>query len=543
YSTGPDGGYQAKQGTSVANPAVAGAAASIVDWYNSTYGTKPKPSMVKALMINTAYDLANEQDDTGENSPYIPNQDEGWGMVNLPNIVNTDVNLMLQNEDSLLETGEVHDYKIAQDDDTEPLRITLTWTDSASGTDTGPPVPLAEKTLKNDLNLEVESPSGEIYRGNNLVESWSVSGEDTYGTFDTNDDGWDDVNNVENVYLLPEDVEPGTYTVRVIGNDVPSDANNDGYANQDYSLVKWNAVESEPGPLPPTDPLPGDGEIGVTTDVDLSAYVEHEEGENMNVSFYDASDDRLIGEDNIVQSGDRVKVTWEGLETGTKYNWYVVADDGNQTATSDVWSFTSQGENYTIKIDSKEGGNVVEPGEDTYEYEPGMVLEIEAAADDISHFREWIGDNETIENTTANRTNIEILGNYTITALFELKTYNLTIDSTGGGEVLNPGEGEFVFNGSETVNLEAVSDQGYRFVEWTGDVETIEDITASDTPIVIEGNHSITANFEEEKEEGEDEIQVEDLWEIPGLTTVSLIVGTVIAVAIHYKKEDIKENI
>ena len=337
YSTQPDGEYDYMSGTSMSNPAVAGAAASIVDWYESAYGEKPHPSMVRALMINTAYDLANEQSDTGENSPYIPNQDEGWGMVNLPNIVHKDVNMLLENENSLIETGEVNEYEIEQDDGTEPLRISLTWTDEAAQDGD-------EWTLKNDLNLEVESPSGDIYRGNNLVESWSVPGEDTYDTFDTNDDGWDDVNNVENVYLLPEDVEDGTYTVRVIGHNVPADANNDGDANQDYSLVKWNAVDSEtePGPLSPSDPDPADGETGVPTDVELSVYVEHESGDSMDVYFYDASDDSLIGEDSNVASGSRAYTMWENLDYGTTYQWYTVADDGAQTATSDTWSFTTE---------------------------------------------------------------------------------------------------------------------------------------------------------------------------------------------------------
>jgi len=500
YSTEPDGTYGVKSGSSMSNPAVSGAAASIVDWYNNTYGTNPNPSMVKALMINTAYDLANEQDETGENTPYIPNQDEGWGMVNLPNIVHTDVNMMLEDEDSLIETGDVNEYEIEQDDEEKPLRITLTWTDAAAegddpGPGPGPPLTLSEKTLNNNLNLEVESPSGEIYRGNNLVESWSVPGEDTYDTFDTEGDGWDDVNNVQNVYLRPDDVEYGTYTVRVIGEDVPSDANNDGDANQDYSLVKWNAVESLPGPLPPTDPRPEDGAIGIETDANLSVRVEHEEENNMNVSFYDAYDDSLIGNETDVQSGDRANVTWDGLKTGSKYHWYTVADDGNQTATSETWNFTTEGENYTLIIESTEGGDVTEPGEGVYEYEPGTIVDLEAKPDDGFFFVKWKGDNATIEDPTGNQTSIELLGNYTITSVFEEGTYSLNINSTEGGEVTDPGESEFFFKAGETVNIRAVSDEDYYFVEWTGNIETIEDVTESDTNITMESNYSITANF------------------------------------------------
>ncbi|MFW5907916.1 MAG: S8 family serine peptidase, partial [Candidatus Natronoplasma sp.] len=238
YSTKPDGGYQSMSGTSMANPAVAGASTAVVDWYQDQYGVKPNPSMVKALLINTAYNMDNTQSDTGENSPHIPNQDEGWGMVDLHSIVESPVDFMLEDETSLLETGQTDEYSIEYQDSNEPLKLTLTWSDDEAQSGDDP-------ALKNDLNLEVISPSGDVYRGNNLVESWSAPGEETYDTFDTSEDGWDDVNTVENVFIRPDDLESGTYTVKVNGFDIPEDANGDGTANQDYSLVEYNAQSSD----------------------------------------------------------------------------------------------------------------------------------------------------------------------------------------------------------------------------------------------------------------------------------------------------------
>jgi len=46
------------------------------------------------------------------------------------------------------------------------------------------------------------------------------------------------------------------------------------------------------------------------------------------------------------------------------------------------------------------------------------------------------------------------------------------------------------------VNLVAEPAEGYRFVEWVGDVYTIALVNAASTTITIEGNHSITARFE-----------------------------------------------
>jgi len=77
-STDSYGGYLTGTGTSFANPAVAGAAATVVEWFEDTQGEKPSPALVKAMLINTAEPL--EQDQTGNGEiDYIPNKHEGWG--------------------------------------------------------------------------------------------------------------------------------------------------------------------------------------------------------------------------------------------------------------------------------------------------------------------------------------------------------------------------------------------------------------------------------------------------------------------------------
>jgi len=240
-STYLDEGYDVASGTSMSNPAVAGSASVIVEWYEENYGEIPAPSLVRGLLINTAYSLENNQRNTLENTPHIPNQDEGWGMVNLPKVVDSDVNIFNINEEKTIETGEIEKHEIMVDDPSEPLNITLTWTDKEGE-------PGDEWTLKNNLNLEVLSPCGKRYRGNNLRESWSVAGPSTYDSFDVSGDGWDDVNNVQNVFIPPDDIEEGTYEVWVSGHNVPVDGTNDGNIDQDYSLVGHNAVADHPWP-------------------------------------------------------------------------------------------------------------------------------------------------------------------------------------------------------------------------------------------------------------------------------------------------------
>jgi len=76
--------------------------------------------------------------------------------------------------------------------------------------------------------------------------------------------------------------------------------------------------------------------------------------------------------------------------------------------------------------------------------------------------------------------------------------YSLTISSTQGGEVTNPGEGMFIRDAEMVVPLvaEADADNHYHFVEWTGDVGTIDDANDPNTTIAMNDSYSITANFE-----------------------------------------------
>jgi hypothetical protein len=74
---------------------------------------------------------------------------------------------------------------------------------------------------------------------------------------------------------------------------------------------------------------------------------------------------------------------------------------------------------------------------------------------------------------------------------------DLTISSTAGGSVTNPGEGTFTYDPGTGVNLLTEAEEGYRFINWTGDVDTITNVNAAETTITIDNNYEITANFKE----------------------------------------------
>ena len=77
------------------------------------------------------------------------------------------------------------------------------------------------------------------------------------------------------------------------------------------------------------------------------------------------------------------------------------------------------------------------------------------------------------------------------------ESYTLTITSTPGGSVVEPGEGTFTYNEGTVVNLVAEAEGGYSFVGWSGDVDTVGDVNTVATSITMNDNYDIAANFEQ----------------------------------------------
>jgi uncharacterized repeat protein (TIGR02543 family) len=75
--------------------------------------------------------------------------------------------------------------------------------------------------------------------------------------------------------------------------------------------------------------------------------------------------------------------------------------------------------------------------------------------------------------------------------------YDLTIASDQGGSVDVPGEGTFTCDAGRIIDISAIPDSGYRFANWTGDVDTINNPYVASTSITMDDDYSITANFEQ----------------------------------------------
>jgi uncharacterized repeat protein (TIGR02543 family) len=152
---------------------------------------------------------------------------------------------------------------------------------------------------------------------------------------------------------------------------------------------------------------------------------------------------------------------------------------------------------YNLTTSSTEGGSVTTPGEGKYTYDAGKVVNLVATPDAGCRFVNWTGNVGTIADVNAATTTITMNGDCSIKANFVklVKRYNLTISSTNGGSVTEPGEGTFAFDEGTVVNLTAEANAGYRFTSWTGDVATVANANAAVTTITMNGDYTITANF------------------------------------------------
>jgi subtilisin family serine protease len=215
-----DAYYKYMSGTSMSNPLAAGAAATVRDYYNKAHAIDASAALVKATLVNSAVDLLDENNDGVDDNDYpIPNVHEGWGLIDLANA--TDGTAQFVDDSGGLGTGGSVSYQFSVSSSGAPFKVTAVWSDYPSATG-------VSKNLVNDLDLEVTSPGGSVYKGNVFSGGWSYAGGSA-----------DRTNNVENVYVAS--AEAGTWTVTISGYNVPQ-------GPQPFALV----VDGEFGAAPPT---------------------------------------------------------------------------------------------------------------------------------------------------------------------------------------------------------------------------------------------------------------------------------------------------
>ena len=140
---------------------------------------------------------------------------------------------------------------------------------------------------------------------------------------------------------------------------------------------------------------------------------------------------------------------------------------------------------YTLTI-IVEGQGTTDPAAGTHTYEEGTSVTITATAATGWEFSHWTGD----ATGTAHSITITMDENKTITAVFAIKTYTLTIDIEGQGDVIiDPDLPEF--GHGIIANLTAIPAHGWVFSHWEGD----QTGTQLEIQLTIDGNKTVTAVF------------------------------------------------
>ncbi len=192
-------------GTSMSSPNAAGSAMLLADLYSRKFpGQKMRASTLKALIIHTADDVGNPGPD------YI----YGWGYMNtkaaadqiLRQAENPGYNGVIE---EAVSTGEPADTYSFRWNGSDPIRVTLCWTDPP-GTSVDAHDDRA-RDLVNDLNVSVSGPGGTVHLPFVMpyVGDWSPAKLGAYAVTGVNT-----VDNVEQVFV-PTPPAPGLYTITV----------------------------------------------------------------------------------------------------------------------------------------------------------------------------------------------------------------------------------------------------------------------------------------------------------------------------------------
>ena len=110
---------------------------------------------------------------------------------------------------------------------------------------------------------------------------------------------------------------------------------------EDQITITFNPTLNYP-PIAPINPVPPNGSVDVSVPVTLSVDVYDDTGSTVDVFFYNASNDALIGVDNDVPSiWGTATVIWNEPLKGRICYWYAIAKDHYTENRSETWIFAT----------------------------------------------------------------------------------------------------------------------------------------------------------------------------------------------------------
>ena len=139
---------------------------------------------------------------------------------------------------------------------------------------------------------------------------------------------------------------------------------------------------------------------------------------------------------------------------------------------------------HTLTIQEHSGGSISASG-GAYQY--GTQVNLFAVPKEGYTFIRWT--NAAVSNPSTLSTTVKMTEDHNVSAVFELKSFTLSLDASEGGSV--SGSGQFEFGSNPTIN--ATPSTGYSFSEWSGD--GVSDPTSPYTTVLMSEDQSLTANF------------------------------------------------
>jgi hypothetical protein len=151
----------------------------------------------------------------------------------------------------------------------------------------------------------------------------------------------------------------------------------------------------------------------------------------------------------------------------------------------------------TLAISSTGGGDVTAPGEGTFQYDHGTVVNIVAAVDANYHFANWTGTGVAagkVADPNIADTTITMDSNYTAAAIFTINPYIITAAAGENGSI-NP-LGQMMRDYGQNQQFKAIPNTGYTVQKWYLDGNKVRSGGSSYTLADIQADHTIHVTFE-----------------------------------------------